>query len=137
MNKNPLYVKDHGFYQKALELAENGEHRVRVGCIAAVGNKLIAGGFNTYRNDPRLTDFGNATYHAEQNVLNMVPARLLDKVTLYIARIKQNGEPVASEPCNRCKMKLKGFYSAHRNLSKIDSVVYLDKNYNLVKERVE
>lgn len=123
-----LYAKDHFQFTYTVDLAANGEHRVRVGCVAAVGNKRIAGAFNTYRNDPANTDYGNATYHAEHNCLDMIPERLLSRATLYIARINLAGELVPSYPCWKCEGYIK--------LSKIDALVYVDKNRQVVKERL-
>jgi len=120
--------RDVHYFDKAAGLALKGELRVRVGCVAAVNNKLICGAFNTYRNDGRNTEYKNATHHAEHNCLLMIPERLLDRATIYIARLNVAGQTVASRPCNEC---LKALY-----WNSIREIVYQD-HLSIVKERLD
>lgn len=127
MRQSSIYAKDVAFFDSAIELANYGEHRVRVGCVAAVNGKRVAGAFNTYRNRPDL-GYGNATYHAEFNVIRQIPYRLIKKATIYVARINVMGGPVPSYPCERCRDNMM--------LAGVADFVYLDKNSKLVKEKI-
>jgi len=88
-------------FARAVEMAQNGEHRVRVGAIAAIGNTQISGAFNTLRNST-LVEYGFQTTHAEMACLDMVSFAKRSKVTLYVARIDANGKLRPSFPCERC-----------------------------------
>ena len=90
-------------FQRAYNLAHFGEHRVRVGALAANKSTTICGAFNTIRNHT-LNDstFLSYTRHAEWNCLRMVPYNLLGNITLYVARIDPKSNLKPSYPCNRC-----------------------------------
>lgn len=123
-----IYIQDHHWFQKALELAENGQHRVRVGAYVVAKGKPIAGAFNTYRNSPNTTNYGNATHHAEFNVVRLVSPRLLPISTLYVARLNQSDDAVPSKPCDKCMVLL------HTKFP-VNWVVYMNDIGHLVKER--
>lgn len=123
-----LSQKDMQCYNGAVALARNGEHRVRVGALAVVSGKKVAGAFNTFRNDPANTSYRNATYHAEMNALCQVSERLLSRVTLYIARLDIFHNQKPSAPCKYCD-------ALCRDMG-IKAIVYLDPNLHLVKERL-
>ena len=93
-------------FDEATRLAEFGEHRVRVGAIAATGRTKVAGAFNTSRNRSPV-DYTAITYHAEHNLLRMLPYNLRQRSTVYISRIDTDGRVCDSKPCPRCMKKLK------------------------------
>lgn len=101
--KNRLVSRrDYAHYIRAERLCKLSNYSIRVGAFAAHNGKVLAGSFNTVRNNPRHTSYGNATYHAEFNCIRMVPPRLLSRITLYVARISKMGERMPSRPCDRC-----------------------------------
>ena len=95
--------KDERFFTQAYELAQYGEHRVRVGCVATIKSTPIAGGFNTVRNITTSgVHYSAHTNHAEMNVLDMIPYMSRAKVSLYVCRIDSEGLLKPSKPCRRC-----------------------------------
>jgi tRNA(Arg) A34 adenosine deaminase TadA len=118
--------RDIEYYNKAVFLAHNGEHRVRVGCVAAHNGKILAGAFNTFRNSAKIVPHKAATYHAEHNTLNLIPDRLLSRCTIYIARIGLDGALMPSRPCVYCMAEI-----ASESLKEI---VYLSSKHRIVKE---
>lgn len=90
-------------FESAYELAQNGQHRVRVGAVVARKGTPLAGAFNTVRNDSPV-DFKDQTYHAETNCLNSLMYEQVKRggLTLYICRIGRRGELLPSYPCWRC-----------------------------------
>lgn len=118
--------RDLAFYWEAVDLAEYSSYTTRVGCIAAKGSKKIAGGFNRLRNPAKNVSFGDATFHAEYNVLRLVGYP--DKVTLYIARLGKNNKTMPSRPCNRCMEMI--------NDNGIAEIVYMNQFGSIVKEKV-
>lgn len=127
--RRDILPRDIAAFTKATKLAAFGEHRVRVGALATVGNKVIAGAFNTYRNDPKNVPLRNATYHAEQNCLSQVPDRLLNKVTLCVVRLNLAGEPLPSFPCSHCMELLK-------KSKQVNEIVYINKFKHLAKDKI-
>lgn len=118
--------RDCEYFYRAVSLAQQGQHRVRVGCIAAVNGKILAGAFNTFRNSAKIVPHRAATYHAEHNTLNLIPERLLDRCTVYVARINLDGKPMPSRPCTYCMAEIAA--------GSIREVVYISKYNRLVKE---
>lgn len=94
-------------FARAYELALHGEHRVRVGALAAVKSTPVAGAFNTFRNNPNNVVFTAQTRHAEWNCMHMVPYTQRTKVSLYVARVDTDNNLKASMPCVRCRAMLK------------------------------
>lgn len=86
---------------KARVLATFGQHRVRVGAVAAIKRTPIAGAFNTSRNLPSV-EYPHCTVHAEVNLLKMIPYEKRSKVTIYVSRISRANKLLPSKPCNRC-----------------------------------
>ena len=86
-----VLARDVELFHKAVSLAGQSFHFTRVGCIAAHNQKVLAGAFNTIRNEPRNVLVGEASRHAEHNCLGLLNENVLSKVTLYIARINRTG----------------------------------------------
>jgi len=100
--------KDERFFTQAYNLAMNGEHRVRVGCVATIKSTPIAGGFNTIRNITTSgVHYSAHTNHAEMNVLDMIPYMSRAKVSLYVCRIDSEGRLKPSLPCRRCLREIR------------------------------
>jgi len=117
--------KDEYFYQKALELAEFGEHRVRVGCVSVYKSTIITGTFNTHRNSSFGVPYTDLTTHAEKSCINLMPRHMRSGATLYIARIDQDGRVKPSKPCGRCmRMILE---------QEIKEMVFWDENLRKVR----
>lgn len=121
-----LYTKDLERFSRAAALAENGQHRAKVGCVAVVGGKIVSGAFNTFRNSQKTVPFSYATYHAETNTIAGIPYEGLTKATLYIARVSAAGKLLASHPCWRCVQEIQS--------KGIKSVVYYDGK-KLIKQK--
>lgn len=119
--------RDRTHYYRAIELAKFSDYPVRVGSVAAVNSKFLAGAFNTVRNLAENVGYGSATYHAEYNCICLVPPRLLSRITLYVARVNKAGQRMPSRPCDRCWEMI--------SANSVRKVVYFDGEF-IVKERV-
>ncbi len=141
-------LRDEKFASVAMLEAEksNMKHH-KHGCIATIGSKIIARGFNSYRcysNDEFLNDeFVNNTYscscHAEIHVIHQL-AKILqkknlqiassnrnkrknfyDKISLYVVRRDKHGINFKhSAPCNHCTNIMKTLnikYIIYSNIS--------------------
>jgi len=118
--------RDIDFYVDATVIASYSDYTTRVGCIAAKGNKIISVASNRLRNSALNVPYGEATTHAEMNVLNMLGET--GRVTLYIARLGKMEQELPSRPCVNCmKAILK---------TDIREIVYMDKSGHVVKERL-
>ncbi len=116
------------YWDSAVRVASQSDYATRVGCVAAKGNRVIAGAFNTLRNISANVPYGEATMHAEINVLRMLDQSA--KITLYIARLNKTGKPMPSRPCIPCMLNIK-----HSGFS-IREIVYMDTYNKVVKERL-
>ena len=101
----PIYKNDYKFWKQAYDLARNGEHRVRVGCLGVVSGIPTAGAWNRIRNVANV-DFTDISIHAEMACINQISERQQPRTTLYIARINKKGQALPSHPCKRCLEKL-------------------------------
>ena len=124
MDSIEVLTRDLQFFGDACVVAAYSDYVTRVGCIAAKGRKKIAAAANAVRNAANRVPYGEATYHAEHNVLQMLPNT--DKVTLYIARLGKLHMPLPSRPCIRCVNEI---FDAG-----ITEIVYLNKHNRVVKE---
>jgi len=125
-----ILERDYKGYVTALDLAWMSDYPIRVGCVAYINNKRLAGAFNTLRNSAKNVEFGAATYHAEHNCIRMVPDSFLSKATLYIARVGKGdyANEMPSRPCSRCRLLLAN--------SNVPEVVYRNSEGQLVKEYI-
>jgi deoxycytidylate deaminase len=123
---NETLQRDIDFYSDATVIASYSDYTTRVGCVAAKGNKIIAVASNRVRNAAANVPYGDATTHAECNVLNMLGET--DRVTLYIARLGNMEQELPSRPCKNCmKAILK---------TNVRELVYMDKFGHVLKERL-
>lgn len=86
--------------------------QMRHGCVAVVGGKVVARGFNHYRscsNDGIIGE-NSCTCHAECDVLRRLnKMNYLNsgkKITFYIMRIGEGGDLRNSAPCGECYLKM-------------------------------
>ena len=104
-----ITAKDEMFFSRAFELAQYGEHRVRVGCIATIKSTPIAGTWNTIRNTTISgVPYTAHTNHAEASCINLVPYLRRSSITLYVCRIDSNGYLKPSRPCKHCMKVIRG-----------------------------
>ena len=93
-------LHDEILFQRAADLAMFGEHhRVRVGAILAKGVTTFKTGFNRSRNPVENVPYGEATIHAERQVIEGVAK---SNCTLYVARLGLSGSLMTSWPCSEC-----------------------------------
>lgn len=124
--KAEILQRDLDYYADATVIASYSDYTTRVGCIAAKGNKIISVASNRVRNQNLNVPYGEATTHAEINVLNMLGET--DRVTLYIARLGKLEQELPSRPCRSC---MKAILETN-----IREIVYMDKYGHTVKERL-
>lgn len=99
----------------ARDIPTVGNHRLAA-CIVK-SNKIISFGHNQQKTHPLQLRFArnkNAVYlHAEidviRNALRDVSLEDLSKSTLYIARVKKNGDEGISKPCKGCMSAIETF----------------------------
>ena len=102
----------HNLFDKARDLAEFGEHRVRVGCVIARKGKPFVGTFNTIRNG-EVESLGDQyfrhTYHAEANAIKLLQYEHVKTggLTMLVCRLDRAGELKPSRPCHRCIRTIK------------------------------
>lgn len=71
------------------------------GAVAVKGGRVLAIGYNRLKNRPEITHkYGECSIHAEADVLSRVTAK---KVTIYVARVNNSGNPTFSKPCDDCR----------------------------------
>jgi len=102
-----LSQSHYNLFNKARDLAEFGEHRIRVGCVIARKSRPLVGTFNTIRNDEPKNlgdEYHKHTYHAEANGLRLLPYEQASTggLTMYVCRINRQGKLKPSKPCFRC-----------------------------------
>lgn len=119
-------TRDLDLFERASLLAFEGDYGTKVGCVAAKGSKFLCGAVNTIRNPAMNVPHGEATRHAEYNVLRMLEN--VDKITLYIARVNSGGSDLPSRPCNKCMRMIKEFG--------VKEIVYFDRFNKIVKEKI-
>lgn len=95
---------DERLFRRAADLAVLGEHnRVRVGSILTKGHRQISSGYNRTRNAADNVPYGFATWHAERQTIDKVPA---GNYTLYVARLGLEGQWLPSFPCQDCMIEI-------------------------------
>lgn len=91
--------------RNALLQAEQAPHnRWRVGAVLVRSGRVIATGYNRYRNNPSQVGIGDVSYHAEEVALRR--AGDAEGATIYVARITRSGELGIAKPCARCAYDL-------------------------------
>lgn len=126
----PVLQRDHQHFNKAMIAASLSSYSIRVGCVAAKGNKVICAAVNKQRNITKNVNYWESTYHAEMACLHLTPTADLAKVTLYIARLDKMGRVRPSRPCDRCMIRFENEWWAD-----VREIVYLDRiTRKIVKE---
>ena len=98
-NSAELSGTDFRWIARAIHHAGQSKMKVRVGALVVVAGRAT-GGFNKYRNPPRLS-YLNASVHAEVNALKRA-TRGGANGTIYVARLGARGKLLPSFPCKRC-----------------------------------
>lgn len=111
------------FYKDATVAADFVDYSLKVGCLATVGDKIIAVASQRLVHDSLNVPYVEACYHAEYNVLNMLPNPA--KVTLYVAKLKNDRE-LPSRPCVSCMKQMLSM--------NVPYIVYLDRFLHVVRE---
>lgn len=115
-----LSAKQAKFFTHARHMAEMSDfHRAPVGCVAVIGNKVVATGFSQQRTHPlqmrfnRYRDFNcqtniEAKMHAEISMLASYQHMGIDwsKVDVYIYRLCRSRPHGLSCPCESCMAAL-------------------------------
>lgn len=89
----------------AILQAEQAPHaQWRVGAVLVRGGSVLSSGFNRYRNDPSVVELGGVSYHAEEATLRRAGSP--EGATMYVARVKRDGDLGLAKPCNKCQQFL-------------------------------
>ena len=107
--------KDQRFASIALDEAAKSTLLMQHGCIAVLSGKVIAKGCNNIRShskDGLLHYQKCCSAHAEICVLHKLcitelPAKIVQKIVLYIVRRSRSGDMVESAPCFHCTIRMK------------------------------
>ena len=124
-------------FNSSLKIAEKSDIMFQHGCVATCGGKIIARGYNTYKNYTKRDNFlkNTCTCHAEVNVLRQIyhrskkrnNDRKMRRVVLYISRAGTKDNHVNnSAPCHRCMEVINKL-----NVKQI--IFYLDKEFYIMK----
>lgn len=93
--------------KRAVSAAENSIDNYRVGAVVARGNVCLSTGFNRgWKTHPLQAEMTPDRYykglHAEIDALRKLRKRTDSGWTIYVARIKKNGDWGMARPCNVC-----------------------------------
>ena len=123
-------IQDEKFASIASIEAQKSNVPKKHGCIAVLGGKIIAKGYNNYRTYSKDGFITNCcSCHAEIDVLRKCnKINKMNNINLYIVRISDIGEFRDSTPCNQCIIAMKK--------RKIKYVVYSVYN-GLIKCKLE
>lgn len=119
--------RDRRLFAQAAVTAVGGENKVRVGALLSKGRTTLSEACNEHRNPVANVEHGHATYHAERLVLRDHEHRF--GLTLYVARLSQDGRLMPSLPCAECMAHI------HYGTA-VSSLVYMDEHNELRKVRV-
>ena len=102
------------YFKAAAAMAQLSDFpRVKVGCVAVYGHRIISSGFNTSKTDPiqkrynryRFAEDTPAATHAEIMCLKPLMGRNdidFKNVDLYVYRAYKNGDTAIARPCLSC-----------------------------------
>lgn len=90
---------------RAMKAAEDSQCRFQHGAVLMRGGNIIAMATNKVRYSPEIGDWTTSHEHAEAAVLRIAGDRARG-CKLFVARINSAGEPMLSEPCESCKVKI-------------------------------
>ena len=128
--------KDQRFASIALDEAAKSTLLMQHGCIAVLSGKIIAKGCNNIRShskDGLLHYRKCCSAHAEICVLHKLcitelPAKIVQKIVLYIVRRSRSGGMVESAPCFHCTIRMKKL--------NIKAIVYSNSDGELEKRKM-
>lgn len=84
----------------ALVEAAMSEHKFRVGCVVARGNRILSRGRNSYKSHTAASACQKT--HAEISALTKAHKHDLRGATVYVARLLRDGTQALAAPCNNC-----------------------------------
>lgn len=114
MIKMDCSLTDEKWASRAIHEAQKSPLAMKHGCIAVSSGKLLAFGHNTYKTYSRDGYVRNVcSCHAEINVLRQFLKRKINKVTLYIVRVSNDGQMKDSSPCANCFYLMRQFPIKH------------------------
>jgi tRNA(Arg) A34 adenosine deaminase TadA len=133
-----LSLKNQRIYSLCLEEACKSSLLYQHGCIATCGGKILARGYNTNRSRYNQDKYAikTCTCHAEMSVLIKLHQHLLKKckehkinkifkkTTLYISRVKHEGQSYNSAPCLECLSMIK-YYNVKRIIFYLENQYYI------------
>lgn len=98
--------------QKALVLAENSDHRCKIGCIITNRRgKIISQGFNRLKTHPMQFEYAKRYGIEEKIYLHAEMAALIkcreQPYSMYIGRVMHNTSIGMCKPCPICQMAIK------------------------------
>lgn len=99
--------RDRSLLKTAIKLASKSDCNQRHGAIVYKGGRILATGFNSYRNAPEMfpndnIDLKDISVHAEIAAIRKVSASDLEGSVVYIARKGRCSIHMLSKPCNAC-----------------------------------
>lgn len=126
------------YFKAAATMAQLSDFpRVKVGCCAVYGHRIISSGFNTSKTDPvqkrynkyRFSEDTPAAAHAETVCLKPLIGRDdidFKKIDLYVYRSDKKGAPLLARPCPSCMQLIKDL--GIRNIYFSNNVGYSHEN---------
>lgn len=99
--------KDRRFLDMACGIAVTSECRMKHGALVVRHSKILGASPNVEKNSPKYVGWQHASVHAE--IRAMQRAGWPSKVTVYVARVNNFGEPRLSRPCANCQAILDQF----------------------------
>lgn len=97
MNRDVIY------FEAACNAARLSNYKTRVGAILVKNGNVAAVAVNYVRNVPGNVPLHQIGTHAEEAIVSMCSNSVLERSTIYVARINRAGNPLDSRPCDsRC-----------------------------------
>lgn len=103
----PKPSKHDRFLTLAMGVALTSKCRFKHGAIVVRHSKILGASPNVYKNNPRHSPIESCSVHAE--IRAMQKAGWPNKVSLYVARVNNQGESRLSQPCANCQTVLDGY----------------------------
>lgn len=100
-------------HAERLSPVDNSQHAAAV----VIGKRMVGFGTNSYKSHPFANKYsareGAVYLHAEtsaiKDALRTVSVEELSRATLYVVRVKKNGEIAMSKPCKGCERCIDDF----------------------------
>lgn len=109
---------DHYLNLARKEAFKSTHHKTRIGAVIVNKGKIVAKGYNKLQYSRLAKSKWIGTVHAEIDAILNAPKRLLSRSSIYVYRIKKNGESGLAKPCSNCMTIIE--------FKKIKHVIYSD-----------